>query len=170
MGKRIVQRYYQVDGAPLGEKNPKWLQDDYVKFLAFGQWRIEKTVQGFLGFITNHSYLDNPTFRGMRQSLMNTFTDIYILNLHGNAKKKEIAPDGSKDENVFDIQQGVTIGIFIKQWVRQNRLKFIILTYGENEKVNIGFLAETDVSITDWTELKPTSPYYLFVPQDTNCS
>jgi len=93
----------------------KWLQDDYVKFLSFGQWRIERTGQGVLSFITNHAYLDNPTFRGMRKSLMNTFTHIYILNLHGNTKKREVTPDGGKDENVFDIQQGVAIGIFVKE-------------------------------------------------------
>ena len=114
IGKLLVD-YYEVDGKPLEEKNPKWLQDDYVKFIRFGQWRIKETGEGILAFITNHSYLDNPTFRGMRQSLMKTFTDIYILNLHGNAKKKELAPNGGKDENVFDIQQGVTIGLFVKE-------------------------------------------------------
>ena len=106
--------YYIVDGKQLGEKNPKWLQDDYVKFIRFGQWRIEQTGQGILGFITNHSYLDNPTFRGMRQSLMNTFTDIYILNLHGGSRRGEQAPEDIKDENVFDIQQGVAICLLVK--------------------------------------------------------
>jgi hypothetical protein len=110
----LVQDYYQVDGQPLKEKNPKWLQDDYVKFLRWSQWRIEQTGAGVLAFITNHGYLDNPTFRGMRQSLMKTFDDIYIIDLHGNSKKKEKCPDGSKDENVFDIQQGVAIAIMIK--------------------------------------------------------
>ncbi|MBI4296825.1 MAG: N-6 DNA methylase [Chloroflexi bacterium] len=112
--RKLVEGYKTVDGKPLGEKNPKWLQDDYVKFLAFGQWRIGLTGQGILGFITNHSYLDNPTFRGMRQSLMDTFDEIYILNLHGNIKKKEVAPNGGKDENVFDIQQGVAICLMVK--------------------------------------------------------
>jgi len=84
-----AQSYYEVDGKPLGERNPKWLQDDYVKFLRFAQWKIQKAVQGVIGMITNHSYLDNPTFRGMRQSLMKTFDKIYILNLHGNSLKKE---------------------------------------------------------------------------------
>jgi len=105
----LLDDYYQVDGAPLGEKNPKWLQDDYVKFIRFGQWRIECTGHGILGFITNHSYLDNPTFRGMRQSLINAFTDIYILNLHGNTKKKEIAPDGS---NSLSLTQAAGSGQF----------------------------------------------------------
>ena len=111
---RLIEDYKQVDGKPLGEKNPKWLQDDYVKFLRWGQWRITQTGQGVLAMITNHGYLDNPTFRGMRQQLMQTFSEIYLLNLHGNAKKKEVCPDGSKDENVFDIQQGVAIGVFVK--------------------------------------------------------
>ncbi|HRN26225.1 MAG TPA: N-6 DNA methylase [Ignavibacteriaceae bacterium] len=110
----VIKEYYQVDGKPLGEKNPKWLQDDYVKFIRFSQWKIDQAGEGVLGFITNHSYLDNPTFRGMRQSLMNSFDEIYILDLHGNSLKKEKAPDGSKDENVFDIQQGVAICFMIK--------------------------------------------------------
>jgi len=92
----------------------KWLSDDYVKFIRFAQWHIEQAGFGILAFITNHSYLDNPTFRGMRRSLLQSFDDIYILDLHGNSKKQEQAPDGSKDENVFDIQQGIAISIFVK--------------------------------------------------------
>jgi predicted helicase len=110
----LLKDYYQVDGQPLGEKNSKWLQDDYVKFIRFSQWRIQKTGQGILAFITNHGYLDNPTFRGMRRSLDKTFDEMYVFDLHGNSKKKEVAPDGSKDENVFDIQQGVAIGLMVK--------------------------------------------------------
>jgi hypothetical protein len=110
----LLKDYYQVDGKPLGEKNSKWLQDDYVKFIRFSQWRIQKTGMGILAFITNHGYLDNPTFRGMRRSLDQTFDEMYVLDLHGNSKKKEVAPDGSKDENVFDIQQGVAIGLMVK--------------------------------------------------------
>ncbi|HEV2176177.1 MAG TPA: N-6 DNA methylase, partial [Terriglobia bacterium] len=91
---QLIEDYKKVDGRPLGEKNPKWLQDDYVKFIRFAQWRIERTGYGVLGFITNHGYLDNPTFRGMRQQLMRCFSDIYVYNLHGNSKKKERAPDG----------------------------------------------------------------------------
>ena len=106
--------YFHVDGGPLGERNPKWLNDDYVKFIRFAQWRIEQTGEGVLGFVTNHSYLDNPTFRGMRQSLLDTFDEIYVLDLHGNSKKKERAPDGRPDQNVFNIQQGVAIALFVK--------------------------------------------------------
>ena len=110
----LIDDYMWVDSARLGERNPKWLQDDYVKFIRFGQWRIGKTGEGILAYISNNGYLDNPTFRGMRQSLLGSFDEIYILNLHGNSKKKERAPDGGPDENVFDIQQGVAIGIFVK--------------------------------------------------------
>jgi predicted helicase len=118
--KKPTANYFEVNGQPLGEKNPKWLNDDYVKFIRFAQWRIEQTGYGVLAFITNHGYLDNPTFRGMRQSLMQTFDEIFVLDLHGNSKKKERAPDGSKDENVFDIQQGVAIGLFIKHHGTRN--------------------------------------------------
>lgn len=109
-----IREYKQIEGKSLGEKNPKWIQDDYVKFFRFAQWKIEQAGAGILGFITNHAWLDNPTFRGMRYSLMKTFDEIYILNLHGSSLKKEKTPQGGKDENVFDIQAGVAITLMIK--------------------------------------------------------
>ncbi|MFO7958628.1 MAG: N-6 DNA methylase [Candidatus Brocadiia bacterium] len=109
-----IEDYKQVDGEPLGERNPKWLQDDYVKFLRFAQWKIDQAGQGVVGMITNHSWLDNPTFRGMRRSLMKSFDEIYVLDLHGNSLKRETCPDGSPDENVFDIRQGVAVSFFLK--------------------------------------------------------
>jgi hypothetical protein len=112
---KLLEDYKQVDGQPLGEKNISWLQDDYVKFLRFAEWRIERTGQGVVAFITNHAYLDNPTFRGMRAHLLRTFQRLYIVNLHGNARRKERAPDGSPDENLFDIQQGVAILVAIRK-------------------------------------------------------
>jgi hypothetical protein len=162
---QLIRDYYSVDGQPLGEKNPKWLQDDYVKFIRWGQWRIERTGAGILAFITNHGYLDNPTFRGMRQQLMDAFTEIYILNLHGNAKKKERAPDGSKDENVFDIQQGVTLGIFVKE-PQEGRLGKVYYSelWGSRDSKNEQ-LFETDVATSAWMELEPVLPSYLFLPQ-----
>lgn len=96
------------------ERNLMPLSDDYVKFLRFAEWKIAQAGQGVVGMITNHGYLDNPTFRGMRQHLMTTFDEIYVLDLHGNSLKKEICPDGSPDENVFDIRQGVAIAFFIR--------------------------------------------------------
>ncbi|MCL5103729.1 MAG: N-6 DNA methylase [Armatimonadetes bacterium] len=164
---KLIRDYYEVDGAPLGEKNPKWLQDDYVKFIRFAQWRIDRTGHGVLAFITNHGYLDNPTFRGMRQSLMKSFDDIYILDLHGNSKKKEKAPDGGEDKNVFDIQQGVAIGIFVKRADAGNRpakVKHAHL-WGPREK-KYEWLGEKNVARTDWTELTPSASSYMFVPQD----
>ncbi len=159
--------YFEVDGAPLGERNPKWLNDDYVKFIRFAQWRIEQTGYGVLAFVTNHGYLDNPTFRGMRQSLMQSFDDIYLLDLHGNSKKKEKAPDGGKDENVFDIQQGVAIGLFVKRGKAQEKPAQVYHAdlYGTRESKYAG-LAENDVSTTHWQTLKPQAPFYLFVTQD----
>ncbi len=162
--RQLVERYKTVDGRPLGEKNPKWLQDDYVKFIAFGQWRIERTGQGILGFITNHSYLDNPTFRGMRQSLMNSFSDIYILNLHGNAKRREVAPDGGKDENVFDIQQGVAIGLYVKRAGAEGPARVRHADLWGLRDGKYAFLAENDIKTMDWGQLTPASPSYLFVP------
>ena len=177
-----TDNYFEVDGQPLGERNPKWLNDDYVKFIRFAQHRIERTGYGVLAFISNHGYLDNPTFRGMRQSLMRTFDDIYVLDLHGNAKKKETAPDGSKDENVFDIQQGVAVGIFVKRpnggesqpaTVRHADLWGVREVWerdsdGPRRLVGGKYatLYENDIESTEWTQLEPASPFYLFVPQD----
>ena len=162
----LIEDYKQVDGKGLGERNTKWLQDDYVKFIRFGQQRIHKTGAGILAFITNNGYLDNPTFRGMRQQLMNTFTDIYLLDLHGNSHIKERAPDGSADVNVFDIRQGVSIAIFVKEsgksgpaTVRHSDL------YGERE-AKYEILSELDISTTAWTTLAPESPDYRFESWD----
>jgi predicted helicase len=167
-GHEIIKGYKTIDSLPLGEKNPKMLQDDYVKFIRFGQWRIEQTGYGILGFITNHAYLDNLTFRGMRQSLMNTFTDIYILNLHGNSKKKETAPGGSKDENVFDIQQGVAIGIFIKEpgKIGPASVQYADLWGPRENKYKALF--ETDVKVVNWQVLEPNSPNYMFIPTNSD--
>jgi hypothetical protein len=163
----LIETYKQVDGKPLGEKNPKWLQDDYVKFLRFAQWKIEQAGRGVVGMITNHGYLDNPTFRGMRQSLMRTFDEIYVLDLHGNALKKETCPDGSKDENVFDIRQGVAIAFFVKRGGKTKRDAVVRHAdlYGLRE-AKYDWLNQHDRKRTQWRELTPTSPFYQFVPRD----
>ncbi|MCX7729097.1 MAG: N-6 DNA methylase [Bacteroidia bacterium] len=160
-----AQSYYEVDGKPLGEKK-LWLQDDYVKFLRFAQWKIQKAGQGVVGMITNHSYLDNPTFRGMRQSLMKTFNEIYILDLHGNALKKETSPDGSKDENVFDIKQGVSIALFIKQKNKKGSEVYHSDLFGSRDK-KYKWLEENEFNPNNYTSLKPESPWYFFVPKNT---
>jgi predicted helicase len=164
--KDQIETYKRVDGKPLGEKNPKWLQDDYVKFIRFAQWKIDQIGEGVLGFITNHSYLDNPTFRGMRQSLMDSFDEIYILDLHGNSLKKEKAPDGSKDENVFDIQQGVAIGLFVKRKQSAPRKTLMHSEIWGNREQKYQWLTKHELKKTDWSRLKPFSPFYLFVPRD----
>jgi len=161
---QLIEDYKLVDGKPLGEKNPKWLQDDYVKFIRFAQWKIEQAGEGVLGFITNHSYLDNPTFRGMRQSLLNTFEQIYVLDLHGSTMKKETCPDGSEDENVFDIRQGVAIGLFVKKAGLERKIRHAEL-WGLRE-LKYDWLEKNDISTTKWTEIRPRSPFYLFVPRD----
>ncbi|MCD6358503.1 MAG: N-6 DNA methylase, partial [Dehalococcoidia bacterium] len=160
-----IRAYYQVDGKPLGERNPKWLQDDYVKFIRFAQWKIDQAGEGVLGFITNHSYLDNPTFRGMRQSLMNSFNHLYFLDLHGNTLKKERCPDGSKDENVFDIRPGVAIALFIKK--RNSKEKKVVHheRWGTRES-KYDWLRENDIKTTKWQELTPHSESHFFVPRD----
>ncbi len=164
--------YFHIDGGPLGERNPRWLHDDYVKFIRFAQWRIERTGEGVLGFVTNHSYLDNLTFRGMRKSLMDTFDEIYLLDLHGNSKKKERTPDGGKDENVFDIQQGVAIGLFVKKGdgTGDSAQVFHADLWGERDTGldggKYGWLSANDVESTQWMELTPKSPRYLFIPRN----
>ena len=157
-----MKTYYEVDGKPLGEKNPKWLQDDYVKFIRFAQWKMDKVEKGIVGIITNHSYIDNPTFRGMRQSLMKTFDEIYILDLHGNSKKKEKCPDGSKDENIFDIQQGVAIALFIKKNNKPkncNVYQSDLFGLRENKYQSLFDLSLKNV---EWNLTNPNSPFYLF--------
>lgn len=162
-----VPSYYEVDGAPLGEKNPKWLKNDYVKFLCFGQWRIARNGEGILAFITDHGYLDNPTFRGMRQSLLSTFSEIYILDLHGGSKKKEKTPQGGVDQNVFDIQQGVSIGIFIKRKGSTGPAVVHHVDLWGTRPDKYDWLQQHAMSTTKWTRVTPQAPFYLLRPQDT---
>jgi predicted helicase len=160
------QSYYKVDDKPLGEKKV-WLQDDYVKFLRFAQWKIQTSGSGIVGMITNHSYLDNPTFRGMRQSLMKTFDEIYILDLHGNSLKKETSPEGGKDENVFDIRQGVAIALFIKNKDKKESAIYHASLYGLREE-KYDWLDGNEFKVENYTELKPISPWHFFIPRDVS--
>ena len=163
----LIADYKKVDGELLNERNSRGLQDDYVKFLRFAQWKVEQAGRGVVGMITNHSYLDNPTFRGMRQSLMGTFDDIYILDLHGNSLKGEIALDGSADKNVFDIRQGVAIAFFVKRGGDQRPEAIVhhVERYGTRES-KYAYLDSHDSARTKWRELTPHFPSYLFVPRD----
>lgn len=167
----LARDYYQVDGQPLKERNPKGLRDDYVKFIRFAQWRIQQTGYGILAYISNHRYLTNPTFPGMRQSLMNTFDHLYLLNLHGSTKPKEVPPPGLADQNVFDIQQGVSIGIFVKYAPHHKNGCTVSYTdlWGSRES-KYAWLLSHDVATTAWQELTPRTPVYSFVPQDRSLS
>lgn len=146
----------------------KWLSDDYVKFIRMSEHLIEKNGEGVLGFITNHSYLDNPTFMDMRHRLLNTFDKVYIFDLHGSTKRREMTPDGNADENVFDIQQGVAILVGVK------------LTGGSEEKIANTFhrdlwgsrkvkntsLWETALDQDGWSKIEPRSPKFFLIPKN----
>jgi predicted helicase len=125
---------------------------------------VEGVEEGVVGIITNHSWLDNPTFRGMRKSLMNSFNQIYVLDLHGNAKKKERAPDGGDDKNVFDIEQGVAISLFVKKKGLKRGISHADLWGSRLSKYEAA--AESTKEDVEWLLLQPTAPDFLFVPQD----
>jgi len=177
---RLMEDYKLEPGTSqrLDERNSKWINDDYVKFIRLGQHFIGRLKEGVAAYITNHSFLDNPTFRGMRYSLLKSFDKIYIIDLHGNAKKKEVAPDGGRDENVFDIQQGASIAIFVKlpgkkkngqlAEVRhfdifgKKEYKFdYLLTHALTDS-----LASEKFPSVPFADLRPARPEYFFVPKD----
>ncbi|GAA9413821.1 DNA methyltransferase [Helicobacter pylori] len=159
--KQLHSKYKLQD-----ERNPKWLLDDYVKFMRFAQNKIESLGHGLFGFISNNAFLDNPTFRGLRRSLLECYDELYILNLHGNARKKEKTPQGAKDENVFNIMQGVSINLFVKKVQATKQKIFYYDVYGERAE-KYAFLAQNDLNSINWLELAPREPFYLLIPQET---
>ena len=162
---KLIEDYKKIGKNKIEEKNTKLLQDDYVKFIRFAQDKIDKNGEGVIGFITNHGFLDNITFRGMRHSLIESFNEIYILDLHGNSTKKEVCPDGSKDENVFNIMNGVSISFFIKKKdVKGIKVYHKDLWGMQEEKYE--WLLKNNFENTDWEELEPNEPNYLFNPQN----
>lgn len=175
----LMEAYKKEPGGfeKLKERNPKWINDDYVKFIRMSESMIEKNGEGVLGFITNHGYLDNPTFRGMRWHLLKTFDKIYVLDLHGNSKKKEVCPDGSADKNVFDIQQGVAIiiGVKTKPTVEGDKRRkgediplaqvFHADLWGKRDQKYTA-LWHQDLNTIDWTELELRGPSFPFVKRD----
>lgn len=143
------------------------LDDDYIKFIRLGQYYVERNNEGILAYISNNSFIDGVTHRQMRHELMRCFDKIYIIDLHGNARKKETAPDGSKDENVFDIMQGVSINIFVKTGNHDKQLAEVYHydLYGlRNDKYK--FLLEHKLDTTEWKKLNPIEPYYFFIPKN----
>ena len=167
---KLMESYKKEPGGklPLNERNPKWLNDDYVKFSRRAQDYIEKNGEGVIGFINPHGYLDNPTFRGMRWNLLKTFDKIYTIDLHGNSKKKETCPDGSKDENVFDIMQGVSINLFVKTGKKdKDELGKVYHKdiYGLRQQ-KYDFLDGATLGNVGYEEMSPKAPMYFFVPKD----
>ena len=186
----LMKEYKMEPGGKvkLKERNPKWINDDYVKFIRYGQERIRQAGSGILAYINPHGFIDNPTFRGMRWNLLREFDEIYILNLHGNSKKKETCPDGSKDENVFDIMQGVSINLFVKWGKSPTGLTgFTGLVDKEKNPVNpvnpveklatvhyadlygarnrkYDFLSSTQVGDIEWKSFVPTDSMSFFKP------
>ena len=160
------------------------LDDDFIKFLRWAQWRIAETGQGVIGYITNNVYLDGLTHRRMRESLLETFDEIYVLNLHGSAKKQETAPDGSKDDNVFDITVGVAIVLFVKlpvaavydrpgerrsQSAATKKKKPTTIHHADLwglRKNKYDWLNVHNAEKTEWTVFEPDAPDFRFVPRN----
>ncbi len=151
----------------LNERNIQPLSDDYIKFIRLGQEYVEKNGEGILAYISNNSFIDGIIHRQMRKELMKTFDKIYILNLHGNTRKKETAPDGSKDENVFDIMQGVSINIFYRSSKKsQDECRiFYHEIYGTREE-KYAYLNSHNINDVQWKELQPKEPYNFFIIKD----
>ena len=166
----LMEDYKKEPGGKekLKERNPKWINDDYVKFLRFGQHFIEKNGEGVLAFINPHGFLDNPTFRGMRWNLLKTYDKIYTIDLHGNSKKKETAPDGSIDQNVFDIMQGVSINLLIKTGKKKNTELAEVFHYdlfGKRD-YKYNFLSTNSFKTISYNKLPNVAPNYFLVNKD----
>ena len=151
----------------LNERNIQPLSDDYIKFIRLAQHYVERNGEGILAYICNNSFIDGIIHRQMRSELMRVFDKIYILDLHGNARKKETAPDGSKDENVFDIMQGVSINIFVKKKAKSNAPAEIFHydLYGTRSN-KYDYLQANSLNTVNWTTLQPQAPSFFFVPKD----
>ena len=160
----LVDAYKFIDGKRSTEKQ-NWYRDDYIKFIRFAQDKMDKIDEGIVGVITNHTFINNVTMSGMRQSLMNSFDQIYIVNLNGSAKQEKELPDGiTKDENVFDIEQGVAISFFIKYKGLEKKV-FYTDFWGKRPDKYLKCLEKSITSI-EWTEIKPKTPDYYFIPKD----
>lgn len=164
---KLMEDYKKEPGGKekLNERNPKWINDDYVKFLRYAQHFIEKSGEGVVAFINPHGFLDNPTFRGMRWNLLKTYDKIYTIDLHGNSKKKETCPDGSPDTNVFDIQQGVSINIFVKTGKKKEDelgKVFHFDLFGKRE-MKYDFLNQNSLKTINYKELPNIEPNYFFI-------
>ena len=165
----LMEAYKKEPGGKekLKERNPKWINDDYVKFIRMSEHMIEQNGEGILGFISNNGYLDNPTFRGMRWQLLQTFDKIYVLDLHGNSKKKETSPDGSADINVFDIMQGVSIVIGVKKKEPKTSICSVYHhdIWGKRQN-KYESLWGTNITENSFKGLELRSPEYVFIKRN----
>ncbi|EAK4212298.1 N-6 DNA methylase [Campylobacter coli] len=160
----------------LNDKNIQPLNDDYIKFMRFAQWKLleqnKKDLfeekKGLLGFITNNSFINGKTHRKMRESLYKSFDEIYILNLHGSDK------DAKNDENVFDIKVGVCISLFVKYKDEpSNGAKVFYYSTGDNNifsrKEKFALLDDVRQKGLDaikWEELSLDEPYFWFIKRE----
>lgn len=158
----LIEDYKYIDGVYIDEKNYKSLQDDYIKFIRFAQNKMKDLNEGIIGFVTNNDFIDNLTCRGMRYSLLKDFDQIYIINLHGNIKEKEVCPNGFKDENVFDIQQGVCIVFLVKNKNKEKGVHYVDRWGTKEEKYRLS--VEHVIYFIDWKILDPKPDFYLFIP------
>jgi predicted helicase len=169
VASRKTASYFEVAGSPLKERNSKWINDDYVKFTRLSHFLIDTTGVGVHGYISNHGYLDNPTFRGMRWALLASFDQLHALDLHGNLNKKEATPGGGQDINVFDIEQGVGIGLFIKQQSGMHDASAATVFHADvwgKRTAKYDWLINHNRMNTDWSKVEASAPFYLFEPLD----
>ena len=162
-----IQNLVQDYKKDMNEKNIQPLSDDYIKFIRYGQHYVEKNGEGILAYISNNSFIDGIIHRQMRKSLLECFDKIYILDLHGNSKKQEVCPDGSKDENVFDIMQGVSINIFVKKKLKSKKLAEVYHydLFGKRD-FKYEFLSDNNLKSVNWNKLEYSQPNYFFVKKD----
>lgn len=165
--ERMTHNYFEVNGISINERKSGWLYDDYVKFIRFGQWLLDNSEQGVLSYICNSGFLSNPSFRGMRFQLLQTFDEMYIIDLHGN-KKTDNPPANIIDENIFDIVQDICIFIFIKRNIQSNKSKMYKYfdIWGTKEE-KLQFLQSNDYATINWSSFSPQEPFYNFIPEDT---
>ena len=180
IAKKVDDYKVEPGGKVKLQERKHWLNDDYVKFIRLAEHYVEKNGSGIVAYITPHGFLDNPTFRGMRWHLMQTFDEIWTLNLHGNSKKKETAPDGGKDECVFNIMQGVAITLFVKRGnvfnaetqrrreTEECKCRVYYADLWGKRKEKFAALESATMESIEWQELKPTEPMLFFVPRDTS--
>jgi len=168
----LMKSYKKEPGGILAlqERNSKWINDDYCKFLRLAQNYIDRNKTGIVAFINNNGFIDNPTFRGMRWSLMKSFDRIYILNLHGNSLKHEVCADGSPDENVFDIMVGTSINVCVKTGEKptDGLSEVYYCDIMGTRQMKYGWLTQHNFNDAGYKKIDPSAPHYLFVPQNND--